>query len=343
MRAPKRVRGVYFHKGAWWVHYYADGRRHRERAGTRPQAIALYQQRKAVAGSGAPLTVSAVLTAYLHARRSRSSYTEMARYAAQWEDRLGTRLVTALRLFDVTRIYHERRREAPVAANREASFLRAALRWAKTQQLLTTTPFDQGLRLERESDGRVRYASQDEEERLCANLDPLDWSLVQFALSTGLRRGEQFGLLWKHVNRTQRVIRLPRSKSGSARALPVNTTALEVLDRWTGRHPERVFPVNAKNFVRRVFVPALDDAGIADFRWHDLRHTFASRLVMRGVPLTAVQQLLGHRTLAMTLRYAHLAPGFLHDAVAVLVAVPPPEPALSAHADTSQRAEHAAF
>jgi Phage integrase family len=74
-------------------------------------------------------------------------------------------------------------------------------------------------------------------------------------------------------------------------------------------------PLNSQNFINRVFRPALRAAKIRDFSWHDLRHTFASRLAMAGVDVRTIQELLGHRTLAMTLRYAHLSPAHKRAAV----------------------------
>ena len=78
---------------------------------------------------------------------------------------------------------------------------------------------------------------------------------------------------------------------------------------WVFPSGNLVTPMDGNNFVRRVFVPAVRKAGIRDFRWHDLRHTFASRLVMAGADLKSVQELMGHKTIAMTMKYAHLSPG----------------------------------
>jgi integrase len=94
------------------------------------------------------------------------------------------------------------------------------------------------------------------------------------------------------------------------RALPSRLRSPWVFPSETG-----TTPLNSQNFINRVFRPALRRAGIDDFSWHDLRHTFASRLAMAGVDLKTIQELMGHQTLAMTLRYAHLSPAHKLDAV----------------------------
>jgi site-specific recombinase XerD len=86
-------------------------------------------------------------------------------------------------------------------------------------------------------------------------------------------------------------------------------------------------PLDAQNFMNRVFVPSVKRAGIQDFRWHDLRHTFASRLVMKGVDVSATQKLLGHAGIRMTLRYSHLSASHLLDAVEKCSTEPAPLPA----------------
>jgi site-specific recombinase XerD len=104
------------------------------------------------------------------------------------------------------------------------------------------------------------------------------------------------------LDQETRHVHLSYSALGILQATPSRLKGCYVFPSATGESP-----LNAKNFYYRVFQPALRRAGIDNFRWHDLRHTFGSRLVMRGADIRSVQELMGHKTLTMTLRYAHLS------------------------------------
>jgi site-specific recombinase XerD len=143
---------------------------------------------------------------------------------------------------------------------------------------------------------------------------------LELALNTGLRLSEMYGLTWENVSMSRRVLTIPRSKNGETRHVPLNTTAvsvlLELLKRGDGtgrviRNAEGL-PLSDP---RHWFEPSLRAAKIRNFSWHCLRHTFASRLVMAGVDLRTVQELLGHKSIAMTVRYSHLAPAHTLAAV----------------------------
>ena len=151
--------------------------------------------------------------------------------------------------------------------------------------------------------------------------------VVLLAVNTGLRRGELFSLTWVDVDlgRAILTIRGHTAKSGTTRHVPLNAEALDVLRRWkaqTGAQGNLVFPAEdgeRLNNVRKSWAGVLKAAGIRDFRFHDLRHHFASRLVMAGVDLYVVKELLGHSSIQMTERYSHLAPEHKAAAVARLV------------------------
>lgn len=149
--------------------------------------------------------------------------------------------------------------------------------------------------------------------------------LVLISLNTGMRRGEVFNLKWDDISFEQKRITVEgeTSKSGQTRHIPINTELYVTLSRWRERNDRDgfVFPGrNGKRLdnVKKSWSGLLSQAKIKDFRWHDLRHTFASKLVMKGVAINTVRELLGHSDLAMTLRYAHLATDTKVDAVELL-------------------------
>lgn len=150
--------------------------------------------------------------------------------------------------------------------------------------------------------------------------------MVIAALNTGMRRGELFGLEWGDIafDRAMLIIRAEISKSGKARHIPLNRTVLECLTQWRAQSPHGgllVFPGRGGKRLDNVnssWRALMKAARIPGFRFHDMRHDFASRLVRAGVDLNTVRELLGHADLKMTLRYAHLSPGMTADAVAKL-------------------------
>jgi integrase len=174
-----------------------------------------------------------------------------------------------------------------------------------------------------EPDGRLRYLSgQDEADRLLQASDASLRPIVLTALHTGLRKGELLTLTWDAVDMTHGFIRLKQSKSGSARALPFNETLWTLFStQRTRQDVPWVFHNKTGNRwedIRHFFDVACEAAGLSDFHFHDLRHTYASWLMMRGVPLATVSNLLGHTSPTMTLRYAHRSPKHLTSAVRVL-------------------------
>ncbi len=164
------------------------------------------------------------------------------------------------------------------------------------------------------SNGRVRWLNSEEEARLRAVLEADHHEHrpeLDLALHTGLRRGEMYGLTWENVNLSRRVLTIPRSKNGETRHVPLNSAALAALEdlrkRSDGTGPViRNLQGEPLAKPRHWFEPAVRKAKIRGFSWHCLRHTFASRLVMAGVDLRTVQELMGHKSIAMTVRYAHL-------------------------------------
>jgi integrase len=151
--------------------------------------------------------------------------------------------------------------------------------------------------------------------------------LVLLAMNTGLRRGELLALTWEQVNLDNRhlTIAAHTAKSGKVRHVPLNAEALYVLTRWKkqGDGVGLVFRnANGKEFThtKRSWESVLKAADVRKFRFHDLRHHFASRLAMSGVDLYTVKELLGHSDFALTSRYAHLTPE--HNLAAVEKLVP---------------------
>lgn len=149
--------------------------------------------------------------------------------------------------------------------------------------------------------------------------------MVLVSMNTGLRKGELFSLLWSDVDlgRAALTVRDEEAKSGKTRHIPLSAEAREALATWKRQTDGEGLVFKSAtggkfNNTTKAWTALLESAGIAAFRWHDMRHHFASRLVMAGVDLNTVRELLGHSDFKLTLRYAHLAPEHKAAAISVL-------------------------
>jgi len=181
--------------------------------------------------------------------------------------------------------------------------------------VLSTVP---KVRLEKEPQGRLRWLEPDEERRLItacrASALPYLADLGTVALETGMRRSEAEGLTWDRVDLSRGVLRLEMTKSGRRREVPMRQRVYDVLAGRPGGRQGRLWPEGS---TRAGFEAAVEGARLdAPFRFHDCRHHFASWFMMRGGSLPALQKILGHASLAMTMRYAHLSPEHLRGEMA---------------------------
>jgi integrase len=207
----------------------------------------------------------------------------------------------------------------PASVNRELALLKhmysKAIEWGKVKE----TPVKK-VKLLKGEVKRVRFLLPDEIQRLLSNCADHLKPIVTMALHTGMRKGELLTLKWDQINFDQGIISLMDTKNHERRDIPVNETAKGALES-VERKGEHVFcNGDGHTFanVRRSFDTAVRKSGITDFRFHDLRHTFASNLVMEGVDIMTVKELMGHKDLTMTIRYAHLAPNHKTKAVNIL-------------------------
>ena len=210
---------------------------------------------------------------------------------------------------------------SPATVNREVACLKCmfnkAIEWGKVEE----NPAKK-VKLFRENNQRLCFLEEEEIKKLLDNCSGHLKSIVAVALNTGMRRAEILNLKWHDVDFQRKIIYLLETKNNQRREIPMNHIAEDVLI-GVCKHPSSPYIFcnkDGKPFynVRKSFFTALKKAGIINFRFHDLRHTFASHLVMAGVDLNTVRELMGHKSLEMTLRYSHLSPDHKRRAVEVL-------------------------
>jgi integrase len=220
----------------------------------------------------------------------------------------------------VERIAAARKAEGVTNAtvNRTLEVLRAILRKASQEwDWLARVP---RIRMLPEPKRRVRWLTRDQAQRLVAVLPPHLAAMVRFSLETGLRRANVTGLMWEQVDIDRRTlwVAADQTKNRQALGVPLSDDAIAVLRAQQGKHERHVFSFRGKP-VRQVntkaWRKALRSAGIENFRWHDLRHTWASWHVQAGTPLHALQELGGWQSAEMVRKYAHLSTDHLAEYV----------------------------
>ena len=276
---------------------------------------------------------------------------DVARLKSNFLEVFGTQKLSDLQPFTLERWRSKRINDGihPETINRDINVLKATISKAVEWKIISNHPFANITAMSFDRKPKVRYLDKNELQRLYAALeyrrnnrekfnigdlsDDEDSDLsadylepmIIVSLNTGARRGELFDLTWDQVDLPKRTIGLI-GKSQSIRYVPLNEEAYQALKTWREKASQHRLVFCRPNgqrivTVRRAWQTLLRYAEIENFRWHDMRHHFASWLVMSGVDLNTVRELLGHSDIKMTLRYAHLAPEHKAAAVAKLSGV----------------------
>jgi integrase len=313
----------------WCLDYVnANGRRIRQAAGpTRTLAEAVLRQKlQEVAEEKAGLTrlkvedkrLSEIIPEFVqwtaaHARPNTARFynEQLKNFPRIWRDVYLSRIDR--RKVDSYIAIRKAEGVKPATINRDLVSLKRLFNKAIEWRFALANPV-KGVRLLKEQNERIRWLEPQEEKALLERCTGQLRDIVDVARLTGMRRGEVFGLTWADIDFQRGLVTLRETKGGRVRHFPLYGELREVFDRiprmvgnprlFAGSNGEP--PVN----FRRQWEAALKRSGVKDFRFHDLRHHFASLSVMSGMRIEALRDLLGHQTIQMTLRYAHLAPDY---------------------------------
>ena len=326
----------------YWIDYYADGQRYREKIGpNKSTAIEVLNIRKGEIAKGTFKSPKQKKQDREQARVKEIRFKDFAHEYLELHCKVNNQKswkkadvhnikvlnehFSGLPLHEISthkvqQFKQQRAKEVtPATVNRQLTCLKSmfnkAISWGKFSG---KNPV-KGIKLFKENNQRLRFLEKEEIIKLLANCNEHIKPIVIIALNTGMRRGEIMGLKWRDIDFRRGIIHLYNTKNGEKREIPLNEQARNALIS-VRKHPESELVFTKKDGqsygdFKKSFLKALDKSGIKEFRFHDLRHTFASHLVMNGVDLNTVRELLGHKSLAMTLRYSHLSPSHKKHAV----------------------------
>jgi integrase len=336
-----RDRGLFHRKGSpnWWIRYSDDkGRIVRLSTGTIDKNLAkkILSKRKVQVAEGRHLDIKKVprttffqlCDEWWELQGTNKRMNGLSNMVECWKTFFGDVPVTnitqhTVEKFLIEKINNGPRILTPATRNRHLAHLSSMFNKGIEWGLIVGNPAS-AIKLLKENGSRTRFLDKDEISKLLNSATIEFHPVLMTALHTGMRKGEILKLKWADVDFQNGIITVQESKSGRRRMIPLNDTLLKTLKVLPSRFEKGfVFPSPVKKGqpqcdFKRQFSNTLARSGIEDFRFHDLRHTFASHLVMNGVDLLVVKELLGHASLTMTMRYAHLAPEHRSRAIKTL-------------------------
>ena len=339
--------GKYLKNGNWFIDYYAKGRRIREKIGpSKSLAETVLKKRKVEIAENKFLDIKKeqkikfeeFVDEYLevHCKPNNKSWRKSdylilnklkKNFADKYLHEITPKDITKYKAERIKEIKKAKRNDgreqfiSPATVNRSLAVLKSmfnkAILWNKAEHNPCSA-----VKMFKENNQRLRFLEREEIDKLLANCCEHLRSIVIVALNTGMRKSEILGLKWQDIDIKRNIIYLYNTKNGDKREVPMNEVVQKTIIGVL-KHPDSQYIFCNKEGkpygnVRTSFFTALKKSGIVNFRFHDLRHTFASYLVMSGVDLNTVRELLGHKSIEMTLRYSHLSPDHKKKAVDLL-------------------------
>ena len=319
--------GLYKRETNWYIDFYAYGRRVRQKIGpSKKLAEKILQKQKTAVVENKYLDVrkkvkikfEALAEQYLsYAKANKRSWDRDRKSLKNLSKPFSGKYVYEINPYLIENYKIERKKVVSSATvNRELACLKHMLTKAVEWEMIETNPAKK-VKLLAENNQRIRYLTKEEIKRLYESSADHLKPIILTSLYTGMRKGEILKLKWEDIDFDQRIIFVRTSKNNEMREIPINDRLILTLRSQEFRSPY-IFAKDDGSppiSIKTAFNSAVRRAKIKDFRFHDLRHTFASHLVMSGVDLMTVKELLGHKTINMTLRYAHLSPKHKRQAI----------------------------
>jgi len=327
--------GIFLKGDDWFIDYYARGRRKREKIGSskalaenvlRKRKLALAENKFLDIKKHEKIKFEDFANTFIELHSKPNKKPSSVRRDLFSIKKLST-FFAGKYIHDITTLSVEKYKSlrtqeaAPATLNRELACLKCmfnkGIKWGKIDH----NPV-RDVNLLKENNQILRYLEKDQIPRLIDNCPDYIKPIVTLAVFTGMRKSEVLNLKWADVDLERGLIHLHDTKNGESRKVFLNNRVTSVL-RDLKRRPDSPYVFcneegKPYNNIKKSFVAALKKIGIINFRFHDLRHTFASQLVMSGIDLNTVRELMGHKSLEMTLRYAHLSPDHKRHAVHIL-------------------------